>query len=382
MVEGLQPTAEPLVLHVVPAPTARGAQVEARAMVDRLHEPGTRAHRLLTLFDDGGGPGAGVPVDFSLGRDGGRAPGVGFDPRLVPALRRALRVLSPVVVVAHGGESLKYLAPTMVGLPTPLAYYAIGTVALHAHRPARLALWRSLVRRADVVACEGPEVLEECRDLLGVAPRRLVLAPNCRDPRRFHPADHGPGDDPAPEVPVVSFVGALTTQKRPGRFVEVVAALRRRGLAFEAQIVGDGPLRDALAGPAQAAGVELLGSRRDVDELLRGSDLLVFPSLPHGEGMPGVLIEAGLSGVPVVATAAPGVRSIVDDGTTGLVVGTDDFDALVEASASLLGDGARRRAVGAAARAHCLEYFSLDVIARTWLGFLEPLFAGRRPARP
>jgi len=347
-------------------------------MVDRLDAPGVRAHRLLSLFEGGGDPAAGVRIDGSLGRGGGSAPGVGFDPRLVPPLRRTLRVLSPEVVVAHGGESLKYLAPTMVGRRTPLAYYAIGTVALHAHRSARLALWRSLVRRADVVACEGPEVLDECRDLLGVAPRRLVLAPNCRDPRRFHPAGPDPGHE---ALPVVSFVGALTTQKRPDRFVEVVAALRRRGLACRAQIAGDGPLRDALAGPAEAAGVELLGSRRDVDALLRGSDLLVFPSLPHGEGMPGVLIEAGLSGVAVVATAAPGVRSIVDDGTTGLVVGVDDFGALVDATASLLGDAARREDLGAAARAHCLEHFSLDVIARTWLGFLEPLIAGRRPAR-
>ena len=166
-------------------------------------------------------------------------------------------------------------------------------------------------------------------------------------------------------------MGALTTQKRPDRFIAVVAALRARGLLVEARVVGDGPLRDALEGPATEAGVELLGRRRDVAELLRGTDVFVFPSLWAGEGMPGVLIEAGLSGVPVVATATGGVRSIVLDGETGLVVNVDDFDALVDATAALVGDPARRLAMGAAARAHCVERFSLSVVAATWRGIIE-----------
>ena len=137
--------------------------------------------------------------------------------------------------------------------------------------------------------------------------------------------------------------------------------------------MGDGPLRLALEGPATDAGVELLGRRHDVAELLRGTDVFVFPSLWAGEGMPGVLIEAGLSGVPVVATATGGVRSIVVDGDTGLVVNVDDFDALVDATAALVGDPDRRRAMGAAAREHCVEHFSLSVVVATWRGILDPL---------
>ena len=101
--------------------------------------------------------------------------------------------------------------------------------------------------------------------------------------------------------------------------------------------------------------------------------MFVFPSLWAGEGMPGVLIEAGLSGVPVVATATGGVRSIVLDGDTGFVVKVDDFDALVDATAVLVKDADRRRAMGAAAREHCVEHFSLSVVAATWRGILDPL---------
>ena len=364
---------DPLVLHVIPSTAPRGAQREARALADRLDSPGSRRHRVLSLVGDGHGAAGDVAVDYALGDGAGTASAVGFDPRIVLRLRRALRNLSPALVVAHGGEPLKFLVPAMVGRRRPLAYYAIGTLAPPGHRPGRKFLWRYLAGRPDLVAAEGAEVLDECRTVLGVPGARLVLVPNGRDPEEFHPLDDASGRP----VPVVSFVGAFTDQKRPDRFVEVVAALRSRGLEFRALAVGDGPLSGPLSQPARAAGVELLGARGDVAEVLQGTDVLVFPSLPRGEGMPGVLIEAGMSAVPVVATSVPGVDAIVADGETGCVVGVDDFEALVEATAGLLTDAGRRRAMGTAARQRCLELFSMDVVANGWRAALVPLLGVR-----
>jgi glycosyltransferase involved in cell wall biosynthesis len=84
-----------------------------------------------------------------------------------------------------------------------------------------------------------------------------------------------------------------------------------------------------------------------------------------------------------VATATGGVSSIVVDGDTGIVVGVDDFDALVDATAGLVADPERRRAMGEAARAHCEERFSLSAVAATWRGILDPLIgaANRRSPR-
>ncbi len=361
----------PLVLHVIPTATARGAQREARALATRLDMPGVRDHRLMSLF---AGPDQ-VPVDLDLAYPGGDRPAQGFDPRVVARLGAAMRRARPAVVVAHGGDPLKYLVPAMVGTRTPLAYYATGTFE-HAASRGRVALWRMLLRRAAVVAAEGDEVLDQCRSLFRVPEARSLLAPNGRDPEEFHPA---PGeavpDRRKGEPPVLAFVGALTTGKRPDRFIEVVAALRRRGIDVRALVCGDGPLADAVSGPAVAAGVDMLGSRSDVAEVLRGADAFVFPSLPTGEGMPGVLIEAGMSGLPVVATAVPGVRTIVEDGVGGLVVDADDLDAMVDATARLVSSPELRSTMGEAARARCVERFSLDAVAACWLSFLEPLVA-------
>ena len=371
--DAVGPTDVPLVLHVVPTARARGAQREARAVADHLDSPG-RAHRVLSLFDGT----AEVVVDASLGHRGGDSAGVGFDPVLVRRLRSTLAAMDPEVVVAHGSEPMKYLVPAMLGRRRPLVYYAIGTYS-GSGGTLQLRLWRHLLARADVVAAVGEEVRDECIERMGVPAQRVTLALNGRDPEVFHPSEGRAG-----ATPLAIFVGALTPGKCPGHFVEVVARLRALGVTFEAKLVGDGPLATSLLGPAEVAGVAVLGPRSDVADQMRGADVLVFPSRPAGEGMPGVLIEAGLSGLPVVATTVPGVRSIVRDGETGLVVPVDDVAAMASATARLLADPDLRTTMGRAARKHCRARFGLDEVGERWMALLQPLLdagAGRRRPR-
>jgi glycosyltransferase involved in cell wall biosynthesis len=360
---------DPLVLHVIPTPAARGAQREARALADSLNTPGVRRHRVLTLFDYP----PEVPSDFSLGARGGTEPAKGFNPRLVIPLRAELARLEPALVISHGSDPMKYLVTAMIGRRRPLVFYAIGTYAGPTDRHAQLMLWRMLARRADrVIAC-GEEVRDECTDLLRVPAADVFQTANGRDPALFHPPEHRSRSP----IPTIVFVGALTPGKRPDRFIDLVADLRSRGMKLRARVVGTGPMHDALVGPAKQSDVELMGPRSDVPALLRESDLLVFPSLPAGEGMPGVLIEAGLSGVPVVTTAVPGVGSIVTDGETGIVVAVNDLSRLTDATARLLHDVPTRVAMGVAARARCVDRFSLSVVGDRWLEILDPLLDPR-----
>jgi glycosyltransferase involved in cell wall biosynthesis len=361
----------PSVLHVIPTRIARGAQREARALADVLHLPGVRTHSVLSLFD---GPPQ-VDAELAIDYPGGEHPGAGFDPRLVLVLRRALDRLDPTVIVAHGSEPMKYLVPAAIGRRRPLVYYAIGTYSGSGQR-AQLLAWRLLVRRAAVVASVGDEVRSECIELLGMPADRVLATVNGRDPGVFHP----PVRRTWPSTPLLLFVGALTRGKRPDRFIELVAELRALGIPLRAEMVGDGPLAGELADAADAAGVERLGSRSDVAYHLRRADLLVFPSRPEGEGMPGVLVEAGLSGVPVVATDVPGVRQIVCDGRTGSIVPVDDLPALVTATTDLLADRDRRSAMGRAARLHCTSKFSVDAAGARLLTIVTPLLEHRRSA--
>jgi len=355
-----------LVLHIIPSPRGRGAQRAARILVDRLNSPGRERHRLLSLLD---GPPE-VEVDLSLGEPGGGRPAAGFRPHIALRLRKLVSSLDPVAVVAHGGDAMKYAVPAVMGTGRPLAYCNIGT---YAGPPARLheLMWRRIAARADIVVAVGNEVLQECTGRFNIDPDRVVMIPNGRDPQLYHPR---PMVSSQPTT--LMFVGALTSQKRPELFIEVVRRIRAEGYDFRAQIVGGGPLVTALTPLAATQCVELLGTRSDVPDLLRSADIFVFTSQPTGEGMPGVLIEAGLSGLPAVATAVPGVTAVLRDGITGLIV--DGSAASVAAAVCrLLDDPDLRATMGSSARTWCVSEFNLDLMAERWRSVLQPVIVAQ-----
>ena len=358
---------DPLVAHVIPSALGRGAQRVARALVDRLDEPGLVRHRLIGLFD---GPPE-VELDLALGYPADSRGAEGFDPRLALRLRKVLARIDPAAVVAHGGDAMKYALPGVVGTGRPLVYCVIGT---YAGLPSRLHEWpwRRIMARAELLVAVGDEVLDECTGRFRVPPRKAIVIPNGRDPSQFRPRSETAEGTQATLI----FVGALTPQKQPDRFIEVVRRLRAEGRSFRAVMVGDGPLAGTLAPAAAANGVELLGPRSDVPELLRGSDVFVFTSLPTGEGMPGVLIEAGLSGLPAVSTPVPGAATVLSEGVTGMIV--PDSDATMAAAvAELLDRPDQRAAMGRAARTRCEFDFSLDLMAQRWRAALLPMVLAR-----
>jgi glycosyltransferase involved in cell wall biosynthesis len=362
----LETVASPLVVHVIPSPRGRGAQRAARVLVDRLDESGEVRHRLLGLFD---GPPE-VELDIAL-EFHSRSSGQGFDPRLPLRLRKILAELDPVAVVAHGGDAMKYVLPAVIGTGRPVIYCVIGTYA-GPRVPVHEWAWRRIMAHADLVVAVGQEVLEECTERFRVARHKALVIPNGRDPLEFRPRL---ASSKSAEVTLI-FVGALTPQKQPDRFICVVRQLRAEGRSLRAVIVGDGPLAGTLGPSAAAHGVELLGPRLDVPELLRSSDVFLFTSLPTGEGMPGVLIEAGLSGLPVVSTPVPGASTVLSDGLTGMIV-EDTVAGLGAAVGSLLDDPDRRAEMGVSARSRCESEFNLDLMAHRWRTALHPIVITR-----
>jgi glycosyltransferase involved in cell wall biosynthesis len=355
--------ASPLIVHVIPSPRGRGAQRAARILVDRLDEPGVVRHRLLGLFD---GP-AEVELDIALGRHAHSRPAQGFEPRLALRLRKVLAGLDPAAVVAHGGDAMKYALPALIGTKRPLVYCVIGT---YAGPPAPLHewVWKHIMAHAELVVAVGDEVLDECVGRFRVDPQKAVTIPNGRDPSEFRPRS-----DPGEAVgATLIFVGALTPQKQPDLFIRVVGRLRAEGRTVRAVMVGDGPLAETLAPLAATHGVDLLGPRSDVPDLLRHSDVFVFTSRPTGEGMPGVLIEAGLSGIPAVSTPVPGATTVLCDGRTGVIV-PDSVASIAAVVGELLDSPGRRAAMGVAARARCKSEFNLDLMAQRWRAALLPM---------
>jgi glycosyltransferase involved in cell wall biosynthesis len=127
--------------------------------------------------------------------------------------------------------------------------------------------------------------------------------------------------------------------------------------AFEAEL----RLRAQELGVASR--VHFLGFRDDVPALMRAADVVIHAStLPEPFGR--VIVEGMLVRRPVIASDAGGVREIVTDGVTGVLVPPDDSAALAQAVASLRADPARAEAIAGAGADHARRAFTVDRMVR------------------
>lgn len=354
------------VVHVLPFDQARGAQRYARSLADSLSTQGD-AHSIVTLFVGGSGV---LDADIRLDVPQTRMRGAGLDPRAVWRLRRGMADADPDVVVAHGGESAKYSA---LSLPrrTPLVYLKIGSEHPKLSRWMSSAIHRFYTRRADLVVAVSEALAEEVKDREGLDPESVEVIPNGRDPDVFRSAQGQRRAGPSRLL----WIGQLDHTKRPETFVDIVARLGAMGIEVEASIVGDGPRSDEIRDAAAATGVKVLGTRDDVPALLADADLLVFTGVPP-EGMPGVFVEAGLCGVPVVTTRVPGAADVIEHGLTGWIADDDDDVAqMVDAIAHLLSDEKTRKAMGKRGRERCVERFTFEATASRWREVFDRLLA-------
>jgi glycosyltransferase involved in cell wall biosynthesis len=230
-----------------------------------------------------------------------------------------------------------------------------------ARRRAYVSIERRLGRFTDVALCVGGAVAAEAvrRELvapdrirtIGVAvdgPGRARASMSARLPEERRRARVALGLPP--DAPVIGAVGRLTYQKAPEDFI---AALERLGRPDAVGVwVGSGDLADRVGRRARALPgprVILAGERTDVLDLLPAFDVFALPS--RYEGLPTVIVEAMICGVPVVATAVNAVHELVVPGETGLLVPPRRPGLLAAAIGYLLDSPAQARRLAAAARA-------------------------------
>jgi glycosyltransferase involved in cell wall biosynthesis len=348
------------VVHLVSRPLRRGAQVYAAQLCRAVDDD--RDHVLVGLFrPEDASP---LPVDVSLDGVRGKLWRRVADPRAAWRLRRLVPD-RPAAVIAYGGEAAACAAAAFPFGGPVLVYRKIGVTGDPLSR-LQLWWWRRVMRRFDIVAAVSSAAEQETVSEFGIEASRVRLLSNARDPDLFHPAP-----EPPPEPPVtIAFVGALNDDKRPGWVVETVRRLRSAGHDVRGLLIGSGPLYEDLRS-ATFEGIDVLGPRDDVAAQLERVHLLAFPGHWSQEGTPGVLIEAGLTGLPVVAIDLPAAREVVVDGVTGLLVAPEDEAGFHDAVARLATDALERRRLGAAARAHCAENFGMPAVAQRWASLLD-----------
>jgi sugar transferase (PEP-CTERM/EpsH1 system associated) len=221
---------------------------------------------------------------------------------------------------------------------------------------------------------------------IGVPARRRSLIANGVDTHTFAPPPHGmaPAVPGCPFVPgehwMIGTVGRLQTVKNQPllarAFVKLMETHPEAASHLRLVVVGAGPLRAEVEATLARAHVQhlawLAGARDDVADILRMLGCFVLPS--QAEGTSCTLQEAMASGLPVVATAVGGTPEVVEDGITGLLVPSDDANAMAQALWSLYTDSVRARLFSQSARRQALKKFGMDAMVQSY----ERLFSGQQ----
>lgn len=243
-----------------------------------------------------------------------------------------------------------------------------GAVARLTGRPYVVQLWgtdvelarrvpwltRPILRGARLTICASTALAEAAQ---GLGARTVRVIPGGVDL-----PDHVPA--PA-EPPHVLFAGRLSPEKGILELVEAASGL-------PLVVAGDGPLRARVP---QARGMV------PHDELLTlygRASVVACPS--HREGFGVVCAEAMAHGRAVVATAVGGLKDLVQDGETGLVVPPGDVPSLRRALERLLADLDLRTRLGNAARERARTLLSWDTVTRATLAAYDDALRTPRSA--
>ena len=169
-----------------------------------------------------------------------------------------------------------------------------------------------------------------------------------------------------PSDPLVGMVACFKPQKAPLDFIKIAKKVSEKMPTVKFILVGDGELRPDIEKLIKELSLEntviLTGWRRDVNVLIQLVDIVVLTSL--WEGLPRVILEAFVSGKPVICTPADGVKEVIKEGETGILVDFHNVDTFAGNIIWLIENPAQAKKIALAARRVIQGSFDIDVMVQ------------------
>jgi glycosyltransferase involved in cell wall biosynthesis len=218
----------------------------------------------------------------------------------------------------------------------------------------------------------------------GMRAEKIDVVYNGIDPERYHlsltreAARAQLGLDPV--AVVFAVVGHLSARKGHAIFLDAAARIADRAPGHRYLFAGEGPERANLERRAERLGlgnqVRFSGFLADINPVYAAADVVVLPAVA-GEGLPRVLMEAGLLGRPVIGTHLSGTPEIIEEGVTGRIVPPGNAATLAEAMLQLGTDAGLRARLGAAGSERVRRLFTIPAMVEGTVGVYERVVGSR-----
>jgi len=175
---------------------------------------------------------------------------------------------------------------------------------------------------------------------------------------------------------VFAMIGRLAPVKNHVRLIHAFNIAAENVPNVKLLIVGSGPLEAQLKGiaaelPSQSK-IKFLGFREDIPALLKCIDVYLMPSAR--EGLPMALMEAMVSGVPVITSDIGGMKELVGETKCGYLIDPDSIDNMAAALAKMLAhSSAERMVMGEAGKTRILDNFTAETMAEGYEAIYKQL---------
>ncbi len=269
------------------------------------------------------------------------------------ALRKLLRAFSPDIIHAHHFYAANQARLARLGKHVPLiltVHQVMPCSARLPQYPGDEIIVVSKAVRESVVKCDARK-----------SPRITVIPNGIRRVRSVtnDPHVHMLQKSKASSLSLL-YCGRLVGEKGIWILFEALKLLKER-LDFQFIVAGDGPLRDTFIEALKQARIETcyLGPVADVHSLFGFADILLVPSLKL-EGLPMILLEAGLAGCAVIASNVDGIPEVIEHERTGLLVEPGRVEELAASIERLASNPSLRQSLGDTLKSTVESSFTLE----------------------
>ncbi|WP_069203012.1 glycosyltransferase family 4 protein [Bacillus testis] len=274
-------------------------------------------------------------------------------------IRKKLKEIRPDVLATHSSKAgiVGRLAGWSLGIPT--VFTAHGWAFTGGVSKRKQLLYRSIEKLAGYLTTRVITVSYYDYDLADnkrIVPRRkmAVIQNGVSDTSEDSMAN--------PFLEPINIIMVARFAEPKDQLVLLKALHLLNNDKWRLRFVGEGPLLQEAEELVRLLGmedqVEFLGSRRDIPELLKQSQLFILTS--NWEGLPLCILEAMRSGLPIIATDVGGIKEVVIPGKNGYLVPRKNEAALAEKCKILLHNPFLRKQMGERSRRLYEQHFKAE----------------------
>lgn len=277
-----------------------------------------------------------------------------WDPFAPHRLRRILSELKPTTLIAHGNRAVEWGHKAAEDL-CPVVGVAHNYILDH-------------VTDADAVFAITPDIAQKVT-ALGMPSENVFLIPNMV--RINASPQHRKRQSP----PVIGSMGRFVEKKGFHYFLEALAHLKKRGVAFKAILGGNGDeekrLREQIQVLHLGKDIAMPGWIGDKAKFFTELDIFCLPSLHEPFGI--VLLEAAAAKLPIVTTDSEGPASIITPGENAIMIPKGNAHAMADALEKLIRDEVLANHLAENAYRHVAAHYAMPVVTARILAALEKL---------